>query len=163
MSSAYFDTSIFLSIFNGDPSARGIRGLLRELKHDKVRLYTSIVTVQEVSVFSFRAGRAFDDNHSKVAKLARIYTINREIALTAAKLEAQIIDRTPVKDQADNKRRKWDCFHIATAMVLGCQELYSLDEGMLKRKDQLGIKGVNFLLPAPKRIDLFDEETGRLQ
>ncbi len=163
MEPAYFDTSVFLAIFNGEPTARGIRGLLRELKRDKVRIYTSIITVQEVSVLSFRAGRPFDDNHSKVGKLARIYTITREVALTAAKLEAQVIDQTPVRDQLDNKRRKWDCFHIATAMFLECRELFSVDDGMLKRKDQLGIKGVSFLPPVPRKLELFDIDAERVQ
>lgn len=118
--------------------------------------------MQEVSVLSFRAGRPFEDNHSKVAKLARIYGIDREIALTAAKLEAQILDKTPQKDQVENRRRKWDCFHIATAMALGCQDLYSADEGMLRRKEQFGVRGLNFLPPAPRRLELFHTEQ-RLQ
>ncbi|MBV9763130.1 MAG: type II toxin-antitoxin system VapC family toxin [Acidobacteriaceae bacterium] len=159
----YFDTSVFLAIFNGEPTAKGIRGLLRELKREKARIYTSIITVQEVSVLSFRAGRVYDDNHAKVAKLARLFTANREVALTAAKLEAQIIDQTTEKDQVENRRRKWDCFHIATAMVLGCQYLYTIDDGMLRRKDQLRIKGISFLEPAPRSLDLFASELPTVQ
>jgi len=105
MTAAYFDTSVFIDIFLATEGAAGIRALLRELKRDKVRIYTSIITVQEVSVLSFRAGRPFDDNHAKVNKMARIQTITREIALTAAKLEAQMIDLTPQKDQIENRRR----------------------------------------------------------
>ena len=161
--SVYFDTSVFLAIFNGEPTVRSIRGLLRELKSDKIRVYTSVITVQEVSVLSFRAGQASTDNHSKVEQLARIYTVDKDIALTAAKLEAQMLDQTPVKNQTDNRRRKWDCFHIATAMVLGCRELYSIDERMLNRKIQLGIRGVEFLLPSPKKLELFDRESGLVQ
>lgn len=157
MASVYFDSSVFLSIFNGEPDARSIRGLLRELKNDKVRIYTSILTIQEVSVMSFRVGKQFDDNHAKVDKLARIYTITREVALTCAKLEAQVIDHTPERDRVENRRRKWDCFHIATALFLGCSELYTNDEGMIARKNQLGIKGMNFSPPLPRKIDLFPE------
>jgi predicted nucleic acid-binding protein len=148
-----------LAIFNGEANGPGIRALLRELRRDKVKIYTSIITVQEVSVLSFRAGKPYDDNHSKVNKLAKIYTISREIALTAAKLEAQAIDLTPKKNQVDNRRRKWDCFHIATAMQLGCRTLYSVDEGMLARKAHLSIGGMEFLEPLPRALELNFGET----
>ena len=158
MNAAYFDTSVFLAILNGEPASRSIRALLRELKQEKVKLYTSIITVQEVSVLSFRAGRAYDDNHAKVNKLARIHTVTREIALTAAKIEAQVLDLSSERDAAENRRRKWDCFHIATAMVLGCQELFTLDAGMLARHGQLQLKQIRFLEPTPRRPELGFEE-----
>lgn len=154
MLSAYFDTSVFLAIFNKEPSGPQIRSLLRELKHERVRIYTSIISVQEVSVLSFRKGGAGDDNYVKLGKLARIETITREIALLAARIEAQLIDLLP-KDQEDNKRRKWDCFHIATAIHLGCGTLYAEDQKLIKRKNQLSIGGIDFRLPRPKAPDLF--------
>jgi predicted nucleic acid-binding protein len=159
MTAAYFDTNVFMDIFLSSPAAPGIRALLRELKRDKVRLYTSIITVQEVSVLSFRAGRAFDDNHAKVNKMARIQTITREIALTAAKLEAQMLDLTPQRDQIENRRRKWDCFHIATAMALGCSALYTTDQAMLARQARLAIRGIRFMEPLPQRLELFPESS----
>jgi predicted nucleic acid-binding protein len=157
MTAAYFDTNVFMDIFLGSDAAPGIRALLRELKHDKVRIYTSIITVQEVSVLSFRAGRPFDDNHAKVNKMDRIQTITREIALTAAKLEAQMIDLTPQKDQIENRRRKWDCFHIATAIALGCSVLYTTDQGMLAKQARLSIRGIRFMEPLPQKLELFPE------
>ena len=157
MTPAYFDTSVFLEIFTGSEAAPGIRALLREMKRDKVRIYTSIITVQEVSVLSFRAGRPFDDNHAKVNRMARIQTITREIALTAAKLEAQMIDLTPQKDQIENRRRKWDCFHVATAMALGCSALYTTDRGMMAKQSRLKIHGIRFLEPLPQKMELFPD------
>lgn len=157
MTAAYFDTNVFLDIFLGSDAAPGIRALLRELKRDKVRIYTSIITVQEVSVLSFRAGRPFDDNHAKVNKMARIQTITREIALTAAKLEAQMIDLTQQKDQVENRRRKWDCFHVATAMALGCSVLYTTDQVMLAKQHRLSICGISFMEPLPRGLELFSE------
>ncbi|MGA2218059.1 MAG: PIN domain-containing protein [Terracidiphilus sp.] len=120
MQPVYFDSSVFLSIFMGDSSAPKIKELLIELKRDKVRIYTSIIAVQEVPVMSYRKGSLAQDNYSKVDKIARIESVTKDIALTSAKFEAQIIDQTAVKDREDNKRRKWDCFHIATALALGC-------------------------------------------
>ena len=155
MSSVYFDTSVFLAIFNKEPSGPQIKALLRELRRDRIRIYTSIITIEEVSVLSFRKGTRADDNYIKVGKLARIETITREIALTAAKIEAQLIDLTPTKDQDDNRRRKWDCFHIATAMCLGCGTLYAEDSKLLRRKSQLSITNMDFSLPRPKAPELF--------
>jgi predicted nucleic acid-binding protein len=151
----YFDSSVFLSIFMSDPTAPKIKELLLELKRDKIRIYTSIIAVQEVSVLSYRKGSLAQDNYSKIDKLARIEGITKDIALTAAKFEAQIIDHTPVKDREDNKRRKWDCFHIATALALGCNILYSSDEKQLKRKEQFTVSGLSFLHPRPSTPSLF--------
>lgn len=150
----YFDSSVFLAIFMGDASAVKIRELLTELKKDKVRIYTSIVTIQEVSVLSYRKGTKAEDNYAKVDKLARIEGVTKEVALTAAKLEANIIDQTQKKDREDNKRRKWDCFHIATAMTLGCGTFYSCDEKQLKRKEHFNIAGMLFMRPEPSKPPL---------
>jgi len=151
----YFDSSVFISIFMNDPTDSKIKELLAELKRDKVRIYTSIIAVQEVSVMSFRKGTLAQDNYSKIDKLARIEGITKDIALTAAKFEANIIDQTKAADRQDNKRRKWDCFHIATAMALGCSVLYTADAGQHKRKGQFAISGLTFLTPEPSKPSLF--------
>ncbi len=91
MRSVYFDTSVFLAIFKGEPEAKEIRQLFRELKSERIRAYTSIITIEEVSVLSFRYGTVASDNYSKVSRLARIVGITKETALTAAKFEAQLI------------------------------------------------------------------------
>ena len=155
----YFDSSVFLAIFMGESTGPSIKELLKELKRDRVRLYTSIITVQEVSVQTFRKGALAVDNYTKVSRFARIEGITKDIALTAAKLEAQLIDQTKAKDREDNKRRKWDCFHIATAMVLGCRTLYALDEKMLRRKEDCGLTRINFSKPAPRSLPLLPEGT----
>ena len=154
MQPVYFDSSVFLSIFMGDTSAAKIKELLQELRRDKVRLYTSIIAVQEVSVRSYQKGGIAEDNYSKIDKLARIEGVTKDIALTAAKFEAYILDQTAVKEREDNKRRKWDCFHIATALTLGCGTFYTCDEKQLKRKQQFGITAMNFLKPVPSKPTL---------
>jgi predicted nucleic acid-binding protein len=157
----YFDSSVFLAIFVGsDPS---IKALLKELKRDKIRIYTSIITIQEVSVQTFRKGFPAADNYAKVNKLSRIQQITKEIALTAAKLEAQIVDHTAPKDREDNKRRKWDCFHVATAMELGCRTLYTSDDKMLKRKIHFGLAGMDFSKPISRGLPLLDENVPAIE
>src|ERR1022692_2177517 len=136
----------------GEEDAKGIRSLVRELKKNKVRIYTSIITVQEISVLAFRRGTMADDPLSKVQKMVRFSGVTKEIALTAAKLEAQIKDdlKLPKEEQQnENRRRKWDCFHIATAMYLGCTTLYTSDKKFLGRQSQLGIDSMRFSKPIP--------------
>jgi len=184
VASVYFDTSIFLAIFNKEASGPQIKSLLRELRRDKVKIYTSVITIQEVSVLSFRKGVPADENHAKVSKLARIQGITKDIALTAAKLEAQLKDaqekaqaqqkaQQKAQEKAqqkaggslsaehieDNRRRKWDCFHIATAMCLRCATLYAEDAKLLKRKEHLDIKALEFEEPRPKKPELFPPKT----
>ena len=154
----YFDSSVFLSVLNGDSSAQQIRFLLADLQKEKTKICTSIITIQEVSVGCYRLGSIAADNHGYVKKLARIEGVTRDVALTAAKLEARIIDDFKGKateKQLDNKRRKWDCFHIATAQCLKCASLYTLDLAMLNRQSRLEIKGIKFSLPGPLNLDLF--------
>jgi predicted nucleic acid-binding protein len=153
--SVYFDTSVFLDILVGNPSTGpAILALLKELKRDRIRIYTSIVTVQEVSVLSFRKGTLAVDYHTKVAKLARIYGITRTGALTAAKYEAHILDQAKADSDESRTSHKIDCFHIATAVELRCRALYATDAKMLKRKDQFNITGIDFLRPEPKKPEL---------
>ena len=149
----YFDSSVFLAIFMGESSVASIKELLKELRRDKTRIYTSVITIQEVSVQTFRRGAIAADNYTKVNKLARIYGINKEIALTAAKLEALVIDETRAKDREENKQRKWDCFHLATAMSLGCRTFFTLDDKQMRRGKRF-CAGTGFALPEPRSPNL---------
>src|SRR5271169_1057889 len=105
MQPVYFDSSVFISIFMGDESSAAIKELLLELKRDKVRIYTSIITVQEVCVQPYRKGTLAEDRCAKIDKIARIEGVSKEIALTAAKYETHIKDQTRAADQQENKRR----------------------------------------------------------
>ena len=129
------------------------------MKRDKVRIYTSIVTLQEVSVEPYRRGTLVEDRSAKIDKIARLEGVTKEIALTAAKYEAHIKDNTVSADQEDNKRRKWDCFHIATAVALGCSAFYTVDEKQLKRKQQFNITSMAFLRPEASKPTLFSSAT----
>ncbi len=162
---AYLDTSIFLEMgTKNSRQKKRIRELLDELSEERVRLYTSILTVQEVAVAAYRAGAATRDTYGDINKIARIYSVTKEVALTAAKREAELkdlADREAGKRSAkqpeteeekldrvcENRRRKWDCFHLATAQLIGCAELYTTDAKLQKRPSQLGIKSLRALTP----------------
>lgn len=145
----YFDTSIFLEIgAKGSKHAKNIRALLKDLKAEKARIYTSIITIQEVSVLSYRRGKLARDDYGRVSEFARIVGISKDVALTAAKREAEIKDDGK-RNIEDNRRRKWDCFHIATAQQHNCSVLYTTDKRLLNRQKQLGIADVKFSLPLP--------------
>lgn len=167
MPAVYFDTSVFLAVIARQPKAQQVRALLPELKADKIRIYTSILTVQEVSVSSFLHGSVFGDYHTKISRLARIKGVTKEIALTAAKFEAAIVAHAkkgkPRAEQQrinDNRRRKFDCFHLATALALGCSTFYAFDDKFEGRCVSLDLPmrvlepsarkpGLPFTLPAP--------------
>lgn len=160
MAPVYFDTSVFLAVLARQPQAAQVRDLLAELRADKIRIYTSILSVQEVSVSSFTHGGVFGDYHSKMARLARVKGVTREIALTAAKFEAEVIGaakkgapRQEHERIADNRRRKFDCFHIATAVALGCVKFYAFDEKFASRCQMLGVS-LQVLEPTPARPGL---------
>lgn len=163
----YFDTSVFLEMGSKKRrAAKDIKALLKELAEERVRTYTSIVTVQEVSVAAYRRGALTKDTYGDIQTLARIYSVTKGVALTAAHREAEVKDnaddkagkRDPKKPETEdekldriceNRRRKWDCFHIATAQVIGCTTIYSADTGMQKRPRQMGLKNLRVLPPQP--------------
>jgi predicted nucleic acid-binding protein len=158
VASVYFDSSVFLAIIGNEPSAAKIKLLLGELTKKKLRIVTSIITVQEVSVRVYQMGQPARDNYSRVSKLARILSVDKDTALTAAKYEAHALDTFKSGNEqekaAENKRRKFDCFHMACAVLNGCGTLYSLDPGMLKRRDQFRLPGIAFLKPEPTELTL---------
>jgi predicted nucleic acid-binding protein len=163
----YFETSVFIEMgAKKSKIAKEIRELLKELAEERVRIYTSIITVQEVSVASFRQGAMSREAYADIQSIARIYGITKEVALTAAHREAEMKDAADAQDAkrskgtpetedqkleriCANRRRKWDCFHIATAQAIGCSIIYSTDKKMLKRPFQYGIKGLKIVAPKP--------------
>ena len=165
-SPVYFDTSIFLEMATKRSKHKAhIRELLKAFQEDKVRLYTSIITVEEVSVAIFRRGSVARDTYGDISKIARIYTVNKEIALTAAKYEAALKDitqaelskRDPKKPETEeeklericeNRRRRWDCLHLATAQHLGCESFYTTDGTLAKRPRQLELRPLKAYSPA---------------
>ncbi|SRR6266436_5904394 len=165
----YFDTSIFLEMgAKKSKHFKNIKGLLSNLNADKARVYTSILTVEEFSVAAYRKGTPGRDTYGDIHPLARIYGVTKDVALTAAKHEAELRDimaenegkRDPKKPETEeqklericeNRRRKWDCFHLATAQLVGCLEMYSTDENLPKRPAQLGIKNLRVIGPEPAK------------
>jgi predicted nucleic acid-binding protein len=165
MDSAYFDSSVFLAIFNGEPSAVNVKALIRELNKSNSRICTSILTVQEVSVASYLFGGDQADNYAKVDRFARIHGVTKDIVLAAAKLEASIIERMQRSGTREKKemkpRRKLDCLHIATAIEMQCRWIYSFDPGMLKCKELVKPSAsITFAEPMPTNPELFGGDRG---
>jgi hypothetical protein len=59
--------------------------------------------------------------------------------------------REEIERICENRRRKWDCLHIATAQILECSAMYCTDNKMQKRQKQLGIKNLE-IVPPPEPI-----------
>src|SRR5690242_11338662 len=102
----YFETSVFIeAATKRSKLKKPIRELLKAFGEDKTRIYTSILTVQEMSVAVFLRGAGVRDTYGDISKIARIYTINKEIAMTAAKYEAALKDITTA-EQAKRDPKK---------------------------------------------------------
>src|SRR6185437_12591683 len=101
----YFDTSVFIELANKkSPIAKDLKALLGELAEEKVRIYTSMITVQEMSVAVYRRGAVHKDTYGDIHALARIYTITKDVALTAAHREAELKDISE-RDRAKSKKQ----------------------------------------------------------
>src|SRR5713226_6093743 len=161
----YFDTSIFIEMATRRSKQRKlVRELLADFQERRVRVYTSILTVQEMSVSIHRRGTVSRDILGDIKSIARVYTLTKEVALTAGKIEAELKDiadkeaakrdktkpltlQQEIDRVCENRRRKWDCFHIATALVLECETMYSTDTKLQKRPRQLGLKNLKIIPP----------------
>lgn len=155
-SPAYIDTSVIINATSKDGNLTELRSLMHELQGDKVRIYTSIVTVQETSVAAFRKGGNGKDTHDVIALLARIVGITRDIAVEAARLEAAIRDfhkETP-EESEQKQRRRWDCIHLASAIVLGCRHFYTTDKAFATRQRQLQLTSLQVLAPKARKPTL---------
>lgn len=168
----YFDTSIFIEMAaKRSKYKRHIKALLKELSDERAKVYTSIITIEEVSVAAYRPGEIARDTYGDVKAVAKVRGIDKDVALTCAKNEAALKHMADVEDEkrdkskpepldrqieraCENRRRRWDCFHVATAQVVGCSELYTTDEKLLKRPAQLEIKSLRAVRPGTslKRI-----------
>lgn len=96
--------------------------------------------------------------------MARIHGITRDIALLAARLEAEILDRHQAGNKTEkidkNRRRKMDCLHIATAVEMKCRWLYSLDPKMLANAKLVSGISLKFSEPIPQNPSLFGNPPG---
>ena len=72
--------------------AKELKGLLKELPEEKARIYTSMITVQEMSVAVSRRGAKSKDTYGDIHAFARIYGVSKDVALTAAHREAELKD-----------------------------------------------------------------------
>ena len=162
----YFDSSIFIEMAaKRSKYKKQIKALLKELNEDHARIYTSILTIQEISVAAYRPGDVARDTHGDVKGIGvRIYEVTKDVALTCAKREAELrylaeqkeakrdsskpeTEAEKIERICENRRRKWDCFHIATAQEIGCSELYTADEKLLNRPKHLNLKGIRAVRP----------------
>ena len=101
---AYFETSIFIEMVTPRSKHKArIRVLLADFTERRVHVYTSILTVQEMSVAVYRRGTVARDIYGDIRSIARVYNLTKEIALTAAKIEAQLKD---IADAEASKRDK---------------------------------------------------------
>ncbi|HEY4357398.1 MAG TPA: PIN domain-containing protein [Acidobacteriaceae bacterium] len=150
----YFETSAVLELLNATAKGDHVRDLIAELQSSKTRIYTSILTVQEASILALSRGGTEQAVYDRINQFARIYSIDRQIALTAARLEVAVVKHLRkgqgVQDEARHRRR-WDCIHIATAQVLGCTTLFAYDKHFATRSRQIDLSMLRIEQPRPRQ------------
>jgi predicted nucleic acid-binding protein len=157
---AYFESSVYIAIFNGEERAQEVKSLVRELRREHAKICTSIITVQEVSVVCYRAGGTQIDNYAKVERLTdRIYGVNREIVLMAAELEAQLLDRAKKLGKPKGQRVE-EHRHVATALHLNCHRLYSFDPHLKSISTLPMVRSLIVSEPKPKTSEMFGSSPG---
>jgi predicted nucleic acid-binding protein len=129
MPQVYFDSSIFLAVLGLESSAGEIRNLLAELSQSRTKIYTSIITVAECCVGSIKADGDPNRALELIYEIAKVQSVTESIAVATARIEAQMIKSTATlkKDVIARRGRRWDCFHMATALEMQCSVLYSTD------------------------------------
>lgn len=131
MARVYFDSTLFIAILaQEEPRATNVKSLLAELSRSRTAIYTSILSIAECSVSLMRVGGDATKALELIHDIAKVQSITEEIALATARLEAQLIQLCPPGERTAGKRRhrRWDCFHMATALDVKCAELYSFDQ-----------------------------------
>ena len=141
MARVYFDSTLFLSILANEPTANSVRQLLTELGNSRTGIYTSILTIAECCVGSLRANGDPNKPLELIYDIAKVQSITEDIAISTARIEAKMILLCPPgeKEPTKRRRRRWDCFHMATALDLKCTALYSFDEDYGKMAEQCGL------------------------
>ncbi len=143
---AYFDSNLWLAFLKGEPGhVEDVRTLLKEIKENRGRVVTSVITLIEVAIKAYRVSPAKANTYySTIDNLATIYAVSPPIALLAAKIEGQF------------RVRRWDAVHLATAAHHNASVFYTFDE-KLQKKDfsaEPSIPNVKKPTPAQRSFDI---------
>ena len=126
----YWDTCVFLELIEGDESRRhGIEAVLNEAEKGNVHIYTSTLTIAEVThAKSERQSHTLDkDVEDRINAMWDDSSVFILVdVFVGIGLDAQRIVRDAIKNVA--KISPPDAIHLATAVRLGCKEFHTFDE-----------------------------------
>ena len=141
MEQYYCDANIFLGWFNQEPDkVEACRGLVQASKEKKVQVVTSAITLTEVIKIKGqqRLEREKEDIIRGFFEQPSISIVN--VDRTLAEFARQLIWEHFFLDHKDS-------IHVATALKVGVEALYSFDNDLLKLSGRLGQPPLRICLP----------------
>lgn len=128
---AYFDTSLWIAVLADEPPAGDVLTLIEEIKHDRGRIVTSILTLTEISVRAYQKAPArVAAGVQLVSAVSAICAVSQDVALLTAKIEATFM-ASVWQGTLGNRKRRWDALHLATAATYAATVFYTFDNGLL--------------------------------
>lgn len=128
---AYFDSSLWVAILAEETTVDDVTTLIQEIKRDRGRILTSILTLTEISVRAYSQDpQKVTEGMTLVSAAAAICNLTQEVALLTAKIEAQFMTSVWSAEGA-NLRRRWDALHLATAAPFKADVFYTFDKRLL--------------------------------
>ncbi len=128
---AYFDSSLWVAILAEETTVDDVTTLIQEIKRDRGRILTSILTLTEISVRAYSQDpQKVTEGMTLVSAAAAICNLTQEVALLTAKIEAQFMTSVWSAEGA-NLRRRWDALHLATAAASRPMSFTRLTKGFL--------------------------------
>lgn len=136
LQSLALDTNIFISASNEkSPKNEQTRSLLEQIQNIAPQVFISVVLLEEffVKIYKQKQEKNVEAilDFITIRGLCNIVNVNREIALTAAKLRAQYPSlRAP------------DAIHLASAIESKAKVFFTTDKGLPKKIGKLEIKTI---------------------
>jgi len=124
----YVDSCVFLSWFKDEPDADECKGLFDSADKGEIKIITSSITLTEV----IKLNRSIEIPHTDVIKLRNFF---EKDFIMIASLERRIAEKARELIWKNPHLQPKDSIHLATAIYLEIQKLYTFDNDLLKLKD----------------------------
>ena len=154
----YWDTCIYLAWLRQEQTHKGtipsIEGIIQRARDGKVTIYTSVITIAEVLTEKLPAKQRKDFEGCFRFGEHELYDVDVRIAQKASKIREIALALHNGK-----KIKTPDAIHIATAQIIGVEQLHTLDNELIALHGSKAVDGLNITKPSltdDKEPGLFD-------